>query len=475
VTFNEDESGDDMQSTYVADKGSSAEVKPCASMLKHKNTFSQLLVANEVVTKFPIISMIINYESTRTLTLTYGIPAEDDNDEDVEKGIEGAYWIKQYSLSTYKLEFQEILGGKKKDFMKCKEIEQSPLGDKYLVCYNNDGVFYFRDFNKYASTEKKQRTQEEVDCSTVNVNKLLGIKPNTMCHNDFHDPYMTGCFIDQDIIFVSVFENFSLTHYHFFFDLVKRTLVGEVHVKKMEGIMPGTDFPIKCFYNEDLKEVYLFYRQGNSFILNIKEGIQTNDYTFDCITDTNLGQMVLVYGEALIVSQSKDIVFYKIEVDEDTEERTWKPYFQIVHCGSLYFIKGNIRIQVTTSDKIFFYLIDKNNFMPTLENVMKNYMSCSQMMFGMKVRYSITYKVNEKAFNIYTRRLEHDFKSTISVENFESAIGMELKSTNQFLVTQIDKVFVLDQSTFEITDQLPISLMKSTEREPNQVIAMTKS
>ena len=42
--------------------------------------------------------------------------------------------------------------------------------------------------------------------------------------------------------------------------------------------------------------------------------------------------------------------------------------------GQIYFIKGNIRIQVTTDDKIYFFLIDKETFMPKLENVMYNFM-----------------------------------------------------------------------------------------------------
>jgi len=45
--------------------------------------------------------------------------------------------------------------------------------------------------------------------------------------------------------------------------------------------------------------------------------------------------------------------------------------------GFIYYIKGNIRIQITTDEKIFFYLIDKETFEPILENVMMNYMACN--------------------------------------------------------------------------------------------------
>lgn len=45
--------------------------------------------------------------------------------------------------------------------------------------------------------------------------------------------------------------------------------------------------------------------------------------------------------------------------------------------GFIYFIKGNKRIQITTDDLIYFYLIDPETFEPELENVMFNFMGCN--------------------------------------------------------------------------------------------------
>lgn len=39
-------------------------------------------------------------------------------------------------------------------------------------------------------------------------------------------------------------------------------------------------------------------------------------------------------------------------------------------------------------------MIDLETFEPKLDNVMYNFMGCSQMMFGSKVKYGITYKTN---------------------------------------------------------------------------------
>ena len=120
--------------------------------------------------------------------------------------------------------------------------------------------------------------------------------------------------------------------------------------------------------------------------------------------------MTLVYGEALIARSSSQVLFFKQVLDKMTKTTSWELYHTINVRGFVYYIKGNVRIQVTTDDNIYFYLIDKKTFMPELENVMMNYMCCNQMMFGSKVKYGISFKLNEKSFNIYRRKYQHNLK-----------------------------------------------------------------
>ena len=120
-------------------------------------------------------------------------------------------------------------------------------------------------------------------------------------------------------------------------------------------------------------------------------------------------------------------------------------------------------------------MIDKETFMPILENVMFNFMTCNQMMFGSKVRYSVTYKTNQKSFDIYRRKYWHDFKVPISAENLEGSIGVELRSMNCYLVSKIDKVIIYSSINFQELGQIPIKLLKADTREPNQVIAIQAS
>lgn len=210
-----------------------------------------------------------------------------------------------------------------------------------------------------------------------------------MCNQTFPDPFITCTFITNETIYINLFANAELKHIHFIYDIKNQCMVGQ----KQEKIMVCTEknFPYKCFFNEEKEEIYSFYRQGQAFIINSKD---CSKYTYDRMTEMDLGQMILVYNSALIARSSSDILFFKTVIDEDTEEKVWRQYKVIEKRGFIYYIKGNIRIQITTDDKIYFYLINKETLMPNLENVMYNYMGCNQCMFGSKVRYAVTYKTN---------------------------------------------------------------------------------
>ena len=113
--------------------------------------------------------------------------------------------------------------------------------------------------------------------------------------------------------------------------------------------------------------------------------------------------------------------------------------------------------------------------MPELENVMFNYMNCTQMMFGSKVKYCITYKTNQKSFDIYTRKYEHDFRVNVINKNYNGSIGLPIMPINAFLVSNLDVINVYDVDTFEekTSSQITINLLKTSgEREPNEIIAM---
>ena len=79
----------------------------------------------------------------------------------------------------------------------------------------------------------------------------------------------------------------------------------------------------------------------------------------------------------MICRSSSSIYFFKRVENRMTKLINWVLYHTISVRGFIYYIKGSIRIQVTTDAMIYFYLIEKDTFMPDLENVMYNYMGCN--------------------------------------------------------------------------------------------------
>ena len=186
--------------------------------------------------------------------------------------------------------------------------------------------------------------------------------------------------------------------------------------------------------------------------------------------------MYLIYEQALIIRCSSQILFFKIEIDEFTNDRDWVIYHTIDANGFIYYIKGNSRIQITTDSHVYFYIIDKETFLPELENVMQNFMNCSQMMFGSKVKYGITYKTNNKSIDIHRRKYEHDFRLTVVEADLDGSRGLPVDSMNAFLVSQIDVVKFYNIDTFKEIEECKIKIRlipkKDDERERNEIITM---
>ena len=172
---------------------------------------------------------------------------------------------------------------------------------------------------------KDNRTPEEIVDSELDINKLLGIDNWTMAIEGFPDPYITCTFVSDEKIFINLFHNYSSTHYHFIYDFKKKSIVdGGVVSRHID--CSKKNFPYKCFYNDELGEIYSFYRQGHSFVVKDSD---SSSYEFERMTDLDLGQMYLVFNTALITRSSSDIYFFKLEFDEAQNRRIWKQFHVI--------------------------------------------------------------------------------------------------------------------------------------------------
>lgn len=139
--------------------------------------------------------------------------------------------------------------------------------------------------------------------------------------------------------------------------------------------------------------------------------------------------------------------------------------------GMIYYTKGNVRIQITTESHIYFYIVDKKTLEAKLENAMINYMKCSQMLFGPRVRSCITYKSGQNGFQIYKRKFFHNFKCTISEEKLENACGANLHEMGAYCLANGTSFSICDGESFSLIQKLNIPIT----RQDDSILYMTVS
>jgi hypothetical protein len=86
-------------------------------------------------------------------------------------------------------------------------------------------------------------------------------------------------------------------------------------------------------------------------------------------------------------------------------------------------------------------------------------MSCNQMMIGAMRRYAITYKQNERSFDIYKRKFMHNLRVCLDDNNYEGAKSLEIATSNLMLVSKIDQVVMYDNENYTEVGKIPITLL----------------
>jgi len=69
----------------------------------------------------------------------------------------------------------------------------------------------------------------------------------------------------------------------------------------------------------------------------------------------------------------------------------------------------------------------------------------------------------------------HNLRVCINNENFEGSKTLEFPQSNLVLISMKDKVITYDNETYAKVGNIPITLLISETREPNEVIGMQKS
>lgn len=96
------------QSQKALGANSDQDIKPNKRFKNFNDVFSGLTRSKNVVTSFPIISCMMTYNSRSAITVT----KKDDRE----------YWVKQYSLETNQMTFEEKFGGLPDSYIKMKEV-----------------------------------------------------------------------------------------------------------------------------------------------------------------------------------------------------------------------------------------------------------------------------------------------------------------------------------------------------------------
>ena len=226
---------------------SDQDVKPNKRFKNFNDVFSGLTRSKQVKTQDPMISCIISYNSRSAITIT--------------KKSDRVHYVHQFSLETCEMTFMEKYGGRKDEFgedisyIKCNEIEQNVSGTQFACCYLDDGHFFCRLFGEM------NRTAEEIKDNELDINEALGLNNHTMPINNFPDPFIDCCFINDDLLFINLFHNKLVEHHHFFYYWKEKRIVRHTKLS-MKGLSSPKNFPTKCFYNTEYNEIYTFYRQG---------------------------------------------------------------------------------------------------------------------------------------------------------------------------------------------------------------------
>ena len=135
---------------------------------------------------------------------------------------------------------------------------------------------------------------------------------------------------------------------------------------------------------------------------------------------------------------------------------------------------GTQEFCISTDKHIYFYSVEDDG-MTKLQNVMQNYMKCTQIMFGKSKKSAITFNANEKSFEIYQRKFLHNLRVCANSTNMVGAKAIEIITMDQIFVTNIDCIDIYNSTYFRKVGSIPIPLLPTETREPNEIIGIQKS
>jgi hypothetical protein len=85
--------------------------------------------------------------------------------------------------------------------VKLKECVQNSKGNQFAACYNINGEFRMRIFDQEKMTAEKAKRND------INFTELFGLNVFIAPIEEFPEPFMNCCFVEDDKLFVQLFHN----------------------------------------------------------------------------------------------------------------------------------------------------------------------------------------------------------------------------------------------------------------------------
>lgn len=71
----------------------------------------------------------------------------------------------------------------------------------------------------------------------------------------------------------------------------------------------------------------------------------------------------------------------------------------------------------------------------------------------------IAYKTNQKSFDIYQRKYDHNLRVCVNEKNLDGAMGVEMLELQMIIITNKDHLLVYDNKNFKHVKTIPIPLL----------------
>ena len=184
---------------------------------------------------------------------------------------------------------------------------------------------------------------------------------------------------------------------------------------------------------------------------------------------------MFMYGEqVMVVRCSHEILFFNYRAADRNKGRKWVLYHRTDSAGFIYGSRRRPEFSVIEDNFIYYYVLDKETFMPTLNNVMINFLQCSTLILGQET-FCLAYKQKQPDIVLFKRKQTHDFMVTANVNDFENAIGITDDDLDFFIVAKDGELIMFKDKTYQDIWRKPLELPKTDTREPIEIISMIGS